>query len=583
MRRTGAARKIPHAWQLRALAALLHVLITAHTTAEIIDVDPAPAARVLRRLQVLNNAGAARTTLRFGASFGPRDTQGSQGYDTFAGYKFWEESTNAATCTETATTSVTADADACAAVTALDDNVACAAVMTAADNSVAACTYDAGGISLGGQTYDVEFIHLDDGGNTAEGCTSTLADGTTTAFSDTTNCVLTPAVADDPATGADETAAGSCADVASAVATCAYHEGGQAEYNYEALIDDHDVDILLSTETDKTAIMSRVAEAKGTLNVACCTGPKGPYQQGHAWLFGMHVPSDYYSRDLLRTLSMKQTGRPVNKVAIAYRTDSGFTVDTCAAAARYAEEFGLEVVLNQAFTPATGGAGGAAMEQEDYTQLMRDVKAAGPDVFIGCTFTDDSIAMTRAAHDVKLVPKQLAAMFLTVGPTKEAFVSELGTARAEGVLTPAQWHHTMEYEDPYYTSSAELNSDWKEFSLSNGHDLDYVTASAIATGVTLRLALEAAAGSTSTSVRDALASDSCMSVTNTFFGTVRMSPAGHEQGDRRNIGHLPALLQIQNGVTHAVLPSEAAQRELQYYAEPEIDLQGCMCAHFVEA
>ena len=26
-------------------------------------------------------------------------------------------------------------------------------------------------------------------------------------------------------------------------------------------------------------------------------------------------------------------------------------------------------------------------------------------------------------------------MFLTVGPTKEAFVSELGTARAEGVLT----------------------------------------------------------------------------------------------------------------------------------------------------
>ena len=323
------------------------------------------------------------------------------------------------------------------------------------------------------------------------------------------------------------------------------------------------------------------------------------------------------------------------QVAIAFRTDSGFTVDTCAAAAQYTEEFGLEVVLNRAFHPGEGctstlvadgtttypgdttncvltpavaddpattgvdetAAGSCAevdsavatcayqeaMEQEDYTQLMLDVKAAGPDVFIGCTFTDDSIAMTRAAHDVKLVPKQLAAMFLTVGPTKEAFVSELGTARAEGVLTPAQWHHTMEYEDPYYTSSAELNSDWKAFGLSNGHDLDYVTASAIATGVTLRLALEAAALPTSVSVRDALASDSCMSVTNTFFGTVRMSPAGHEQGDRRNIGHLPALLQIQNGVTHAVLPSEAAQRELQYYAEPEIDLQGCMCAHFVEA
>ena len=58
-------------------------------------------------------------------------------------------------------------------------------------------------------------------------------------------------------------------------------------------------------------------EERGTLNVACCTGPKGPYQQGHTWLFGMHVPSDYYSRDLLRTLSMKQTGRPVKKVLSA--------------------------------------------------------------------------------------------------------------------------------------------------------------------------------------------------------------------------------------------------------------------------
>ena len=49
-----------------------------------------------------------------------------------------------ATCTETATTSVTVDANACAAVTALEDNVECEAVMTDADINVAACTYEAG-------------------------------------------------------------------------------------------------------------------------------------------------------------------------------------------------------------------------------------------------------------------------------------------------------------------------------------------------------------------------------------------------------------------------------------------------------
>ena len=68
-----------------------------------------------------------------------------------------------------------------------------------------------------------------------EGCTSTLvADGTTTASGDTVNCVLTPAVADNPATtGVDETAAGSCAEVDSAVATCAYeaNDGALAEFD----------------------------------------------------------------------------------------------------------------------------------------------------------------------------------------------------------------------------------------------------------------------------------------------------------------------------------------------------------------
>ena len=44
-------------------------------------------------------------------------------------------------CTEKATTSVPADAAACNAVTALDDNTACSAVMTAASATTPVCTY----------------------------------------------------------------------------------------------------------------------------------------------------------------------------------------------------------------------------------------------------------------------------------------------------------------------------------------------------------------------------------------------------------------------------------------------------------
>tara|TARA_B100000579_G_scaffold246152_1_gene202107 strand:+ start:4577 stop:12769 length:8193 start_codon:yes stop_codon:yes gene_type:complete len=57
----------------------------------------------------------------------------------------------------------------------------------------------------------------------AEGCTSTLVADGTVRSDDTVNCILTPAVADDQTTSdVDETAAGSCANIDPAIATCKY-------------------------------------------------------------------------------------------------------------------------------------------------------------------------------------------------------------------------------------------------------------------------------------------------------------------------------------------------------------------------
>ena len=63
------------------------------------------------------------------------------GNDDTAGFSLMEKI--AAKCTEKATISVSADATACAEVTALNNNIACLAIMTA-DADVAACTYTAG-------------------------------------------------------------------------------------------------------------------------------------------------------------------------------------------------------------------------------------------------------------------------------------------------------------------------------------------------------------------------------------------------------------------------------------------------------
>ena len=114
----------------------------------------------------------------------------------------------------------------------------------------------------------------------------------------------------------------------------------------------------------------------------------------------------------------------MRNVAIVYRTDSAFTNDTCAAARSFAAEFGMQVVFDESYDPATMG-------QEQFDQMMRRARDSAQtlDVFIGCTFTDDSISITLAAHSVGLLPTRLTSLFLTVGP--------VGTCNAHQILASA--------------------------------------------------------------------------------------------------------------------------------------------------
>eukprot|EP01043_Picozoa_sp_COSAG02_P053669 COSAG02_NODE_5960_length_3909_cov_2.654331_2_plen_131_part_00 len=70
----------------------------------------------------------------------------------------------------------------------------------------------------------------------------------------------------------------------------------------------------------------------------------------------MHVPSDFYSRDYLKTMSISRnptTGLPMKNVAILRNTRTTFTNSTCSAAANFAHEYGMEVVFNEPFDPTT--------------------------------------------------------------------------------------------------------------------------------------------------------------------------------------------------------------------------------------
>jgi hypothetical protein len=88
-----------------------------------------------------------------------------------------------ATCTETANTTVPADAAACTAGTVdLRDNTACSAVMTAADVTVSACTYTTA------STPTCDLLAATDGSaDCPAGCSSVAASVATTVY-DNVNC-----------------------------------------------------------------------------------------------------------------------------------------------------------------------------------------------------------------------------------------------------------------------------------------------------------------------------------------------------------------------------------------------------------
>ena len=191
-----------------------------------------------------------------------------------------------ATCTETASTSVTADAAACAAVDALDDDTACEAVMTAADDQVAACTYAAAGSDFEAAAYDFKELSgtpaaatcaetattsvdadrdacaavtdLDDGAAcglvkkegsvTAATCTETAS---TSVDADRDACAAVTCLDDNTACEAVMTAA----DDQVAACTYAPADAGDAACTYEGA-DDGYVEVTKAVTDDLSAIMA---------------------------------------------------------------------------------------------------------------------------------------------------------------------------------------------------------------------------------------------------------------------------------------------------------------------------------------
>jgi branched-chain amino acid transport system substrate-binding protein len=145
-------------------------------------------------------------------------------------------------------------------------------------------------------------------------------------------------------------------------------------------------------------------------------------------------------------------------------------------------------------------------------------------------------------------------MVITVGPSNQEFVTEVGSA-ANYIIGPTQWEATMSWEDEYFGTATDYAARYEEMW---GEAPTYQAAESTAAALALQLAIEQAGSLEMDAVRQALFDLDVM----TFYGPINFDETG------KNISKPMGAVQIHDGVINVVAPEEAAVADLFYPMSP---------------
>jgi branched-chain amino acid transport system substrate-binding protein len=190
---------------------------------------------------------------------------------------------------------------------------------------------------------------------------------------------------------------------------------------YEKLIRDDRVDLLVGPySSDLTLAASTVAERHAIPMVSGSASASNIWSRGYRNIFQVDAPAEEYMALLIETAY----DAGLSSIALVY-ADSDFPRAVAAGVRAKAAELGMPLVYDAEYP----------QEGADFNALMARIKASHPDLVIGGTYLDDSIALVRAAKAQQFAPKGLA---FTSGPALPQFGDELGSD-AEGVLGVVSW------------------------------------------------------------------------------------------------------------------------------------------------
>jgi branched-chain amino acid transport system substrate-binding protein len=301
---------------------------------------------------------------------------------------------------------------------------------------------------------------------------------------------------------------------------------------YERLIREDKVDLLLGPySSGLTLAASGVAEKHDFPMVATGASATEIWSRGYKNIFQVDAPADTYL-DLVIN-SAKQAG--LTTIALIY-AGADFPREVAAGVRNQAAEQGMEIVFDEEYAP----------EATDFAAIAKRIRSVRPDLVIGGTYLNDSVAFMQQAKKSDLSPK---AFVFTVGPALPEFGEALGPD-AESVMGVVAWmataHMPMAWDFAYRYQRAYGNT------ASVYAAYGYGAGQVLEAGVRLAGSLERVA------IRQQLRDMKFRSI----LGPYHVDESGR-QLDKRTY-----VMQWQRGERRLVLPKDLRDSPIEYPFKP---------------
>lgn len=297
-------------------------------------------------------------------------------------------------------------------------------------------------------------------------------------------------------------------------------KAGRVQQLYSRLILQDNADFLFSPySSGLTSTAAVVSEQFGKIMLTTGAAEGKTYKLGNQYLFQMYTPAGKYLKSALDVVKAQD---PNAKIALVYSND-GFSKGAADGAAEAAKSMGLNVVIEQSYSPNTG----------DFGPVINKLVSSGANVLIGGGHYADGSTLARQLYDKNA---KLDFISLLVAPDIPKFAS-LGAA-ARGVTVPSQWEPTVAYAPDFGPTPQQFT---QMFQSKYGDNPGYHAAGGYAAGLVLQHAIEQAGSIKGDAVAKAL---NGMDAT-TFYGDIKFADQPSEHG--LQIGHEMVLAQWQKG------------------------------------